>query len=205
LAFIRELCSPEPAYASERSNESLRSKSSASEIGAGRRYEVALIGIFLAFILVMGLLERMVPLDFLVPGARLGLSNVVVLTAVYLFRFRVALLLVILKCALLSMLAGGPSSFIYSISGSLLSLVAMWLLVRIFSERISPVGVSAAGAACHSAGQVLAACFVLENMGMLAYLPPLLLISLISGVFVGVIVQRVVPRLRALEKAGWKA
>jgi heptaprenyl diphosphate synthase len=163
---------------------------------------VALIGIFLGFILAVGLLERTVPLDFLVPGARLGLSNVVVLTAVYLFRFRVTLLLVVLKCALLSMLAGGPSSFLYSISGSLFSLVVMWLLVRVFSERISPIGVSAAGAACHSAGQVLAACLVLENIGMLAYLPPLLIISLISGVLVGVIVKHTVPRLRALEKAG---
>jgi heptaprenyl diphosphate synthase len=163
---------------------------------------VALIGVFLAVILAAGLLERAVPLDFLVPGARLGLSNVVVLTAVYMFRFRVVFILVVLKCALMSMLAGGPSSFIYSLSGSLLSFVAMWLLVRAFSDKISPIGVSAAGAAFHSAGQVLAACLVLENMGMFAYLPPLLIISLISGVLVGVIVKRVLPILRALEKTG---
>jgi heptaprenyl diphosphate synthase len=180
----------------------LQPKFSTSKIQSDKRNDVALIGIFLGFILVVGLLERTVPLDFLVPGARLGLSNVVVLTAVYLFRFRVTLLLVVLKCALLSMLAGGPSSFLYSISGSLFSLVVMWFLARVFSERISPIGVSAAGAACHSAGQVLAACLVLENIGMLAYLPPLLIISLISGVLVGVIVKHTVPRLRALEKAG---
>ncbi|MDR2089630.1 MAG: Gx transporter family protein [Clostridiales Family XIII bacterium] len=182
----------------------MRVKASASGINVGKRGEVALIGVFLAFILAVGLLERMVPLDFLVPGARLGLSNVVVLTSVYLFRFRVTLLLVILKCALLSMLAGGPASLIYSVSGSLLSLAAMQLLVRCLPGRIGPIGVSAAGAACHSAGQVLAACFVLENMGMLAYLPPLLLISLVSGVLVGVIVQQTVPRLRALERAGMR-
>jgi heptaprenyl diphosphate synthase len=163
---------------------------------------VALVGVFLAFILAVGLLERAIPLDFLVPGARLGLSNAVILTAVYLFRFRSVLLLTLLKCALLSVLAGGPSSFVYSLSGSLLSLIAMWILARAFAERISPIGVSAAGAACHSAGQVLAACFVLENMGMLAYLPPLLIISLVSGVLVGVIVKHTVPRLRALEKTG---
>jgi heptaprenyl diphosphate synthase len=163
---------------------------------------VALVGVFLAVILAAGLLERAVPLDFLVPGARLGLSNVVVLTAVYMFRWRVVFILVVLKCALMSMLAGGPSSFIYSLSGSLLSFIAMWLLVRAFSDRISPIGVSAAGAAFHSAGQVLAACLVLENMGMLAYLPPLLIVSLISGVLVGVIVIRVLPILRALEKTG---
>ncbi|MDR1246592.1 MAG: Gx transporter family protein [Clostridiales Family XIII bacterium] len=166
--------------------------------------DVALIGVLLAFILVAGLLERTIPLDFLVPGARLGLSNAVVLTAVYLFRFRAALLLTVLKCALLSVLAGGPSSFIYSLSGSLLSLAAMQILTRVFAERISPVGVSAAGAACHSAGQVLAACAVLENIGMLAYLPPLLIVSLVSGVLVGVIVKYTVPRLRAFKKSGMR-
>jgi heptaprenyl diphosphate synthase len=199
-------CAPHasPAIDKKREGKDLRAKAPVSENSISRRGEVAPVGVFLAFILAVGLLERMVPLDFLVPGARLGLSNVVVLTAVYLFRFRVTLLLVILKCTLLSLLAGGPSSFLYSIGGSLLSLAAMQLLVRGFSERIGPIGVSAAGAACHSAGQVLVACLVLENIGILAYLPPLLLISLVSGVLVGVIVQQAVPRLRALERAGMR-
>jgi heptaprenyl diphosphate synthase len=77
----------------------------------------------------------------------------------------------------------------------------MWILVRVFSERTGPIGVSAAGAAFHSAGQVLAACLVLENMGMLAYLPPLLIVSLVSGVLVGVIVKQALPRLRAFARA----
>jgi heptaprenyl diphosphate synthase len=166
------------------------------------RGDVALVGVFLAFILAVGLLERAVPLDFLIPGARLGLSNVVILAAVYLFRFRVALLLVVLKCVLLSALAGGPSSFIYGAAGSLLSFVVMWFLVKAFPGRTGPVGVSAAGAACHSAGQTLMACLVLENMGLLAYLPPLLVISLISGVLVGVIVKCALPRLRVIYGTG---
>jgi hypothetical protein len=37
---------------------------------------------------------------------------------------------------------------------------------------------------------------------MLAYLPPLLIVSLISGVLVGVIVKKALPLLRALEKSG---
>ncbi|MDR3295161.1 MAG: Gx transporter family protein [Clostridiales Family XIII bacterium] len=169
---------------------------------ASARGEVALTGIFLAFILVVGLVERMFPLDFIVPGARLGLSNVVVLTSIYLFRFRVTLLLVVLKCVILSMLTGGPSSFIYSIFGSMLSFLVMWLLVRLFSGSFSPVGISVAGAACHSTGQVLAACLLLENAGMFLYLPLLLILGTCSGVLVGVVVKQAVPRLRTLQKSG---
>ncbi|MDR1135609.1 MAG: Gx transporter family protein [Clostridiales Family XIII bacterium] len=163
-----------------------------------KREEVALTGIFLAFILAVGVLERMIPLDFIVPGARLGFSNVVVLVSIYIFRFRISLILVLLKCLLTSALAGGPSSLIYSLSGSLLSFVVMYILVKALDERISPIGVSVAGAAAHSTGQIIASCLVLESIGMFAYLPVLLVLSVISGVLVGFIVKNTVPRLRVI-------
>ncbi|MDR0424799.1 MAG: Gx transporter family protein [Clostridiales Family XIII bacterium] len=163
-----------------------------------KRGEVALTGVFLAFILAVGVLERLIPLDFIVPGARLGFSNVVVLVSIYIFRFRISLILVLLKCLLMSMLTGGPSSLIYSLSGSLLSFAVMYLLAKALGERISPIGVSVAGAAAHSTGQIIASCVVLENIGMFAYLPVLLVLSVISGVLVGFIVKNTVPRLRII-------
>jgi heptaprenyl diphosphate synthase len=157
---------------------------------------VAVTGVFLAFILAVGVLERMFPLDFIVPGARLGFSNVVVLVSIYLFRFRTSLILVFLKCLITSMLVGGPSALAYSLSGSLLSFFVMYLLVKAAGERVSAVGVSVAGAAAHSTGQIMAASLVLDNFGMFAYLPALLALGTVSGVLVGVIVKSAVPRLR---------
>jgi heptaprenyl diphosphate synthase len=152
-------------------------------------YRIALLGIFLAVILAVGLFERMIPLDFAVPGVRLGLSNVVILLSIYWFRFRDILILVILKCVLLAAMAGGMSSFLYSICGSLLSFVVMWLLVTRLKDRIGPIGTSVIGAVCHIAGQLLVASLVIENMQLFLFMPILVLISAASGVLVGVLVK----------------
>ncbi|MDR2487421.1 MAG: Gx transporter family protein, partial [Clostridiales Family XIII bacterium] len=167
--------------------------------GAGRvrAADVALTGVFLAVILAVGLLERMVPLDFLVPGARLGLSNIVILLSLCLFPLRVTLALAVLKCLLLSALVGGPSSFLYSLGGTMLALVVMGLLLWLPGRRVGLVGVSVAGAAAHSVGQVAVSAVILENAGMFAYLPFLLAVSLASGFCVGVLARLTLPRVEA--------
>lgn len=160
-------------------------------------YRLALLGIFLAVILAVGLFERTIPLDFAVPGVRLGLSNVVILLAVYRFRFGSVLLLVLMKCALLAALAGGMSSFLYSVCGSLLSFVVMWLLVKGLKEKIGPIGVSTVGAICHIAGQLLVASLIIENINLFVFMPLLIILGGASGVLVGVLVKlalRVLPR-----------
>jgi heptaprenyl diphosphate synthase len=163
------------------------------------RGDVALCGVFLAVILVVGLLERMIPLDFIVPGARLGLSNIIILIVLYLFSFRTTLVIVILKCLLLAAISGGPSALIYSLTGSLLALMIMFALTRVFGDRAGIVGVSVAGAAAHSTGQVAAACIVLETIGLFAYLPWLLIVSLVSGIAVGLIAKQTLPRIKAFR------
>lgn len=160
--------------------------------------DVATCGIFLAVILVIGLIERMIPLDFLIPGARLGLSNIVILLSLYLFPLWMTVVIVVLKCVLLSALSGGLSAFIYSISGSLLALVIMLLLVEItkkHEEGYGIIGISVAGAAAHSTGQVAIAAVILETFGIFAYLPWLLIISVISGIAVGVAAKQLLPPL----------
>ncbi|MDR3364524.1 MAG: Gx transporter family protein [Clostridiales Family XIII bacterium] len=154
--------------------------------GAGK---LALLGIFLALILAIGLFERMVPLDFAIPGVRLGLSNVIILLSIYLFRFRDTLILVTLKCALLAALAGGAPSFLYSLCGSLLSFFVMWLLIAGLKERISPIGASVAGAVCHIAGQLLVAALAIENIRIFLFMPLLVFMGAASGVLVGILVK----------------
>jgi uncharacterized membrane protein len=73
--------------------------------------------VFLVFILIIELVERMIPLDFIVLGVRLGFSNIVVLPAIYLFRTRYARCLVVMKYALFatpSLAVFRPSSTAYA-------------------------------------------------------------------------------------------
>jgi heptaprenyl diphosphate synthase len=180
-----------------------KTASTQSRAEGGRARGVALLGVFLAFILMVGLVERMRPLDFIVPGVRLGFSNIVVLLAIYLFRTRYALCLVVMKCALLAALTGGVSSFIYSICGSVLSFAAMNLMVKGLGDKVSPIGVSVVGAICHIAGQLAVASLILESASVFALLPPLMLLSGASGVVVGVVVRaalRHIPYLKRLMR-----
>jgi heptaprenyl diphosphate synthase len=177
----------------------MRAASTPSRVEGGKARGVALLGVLLAFILIVGLVERMIPLDFIVPGVRLGFSNIVILLALYIFRTRYALCLVVMKCVLLSALTGGVSSFMYSICGSMLSFAAMNLMVKKLGEKVGPVGVSVVGAICHIVGQLAVASLILESASVFTLLPPLMLISGASGVLVGVVVKAALRHLPYLN------
>ncbi len=82
-----------------------------------------------ALSLVLGLMDRAVPLSALlggaIPGIRLGLANTVLLYAVYLMDRRAALLLMLVKVLLSGFLFGSLSAILYSLSGGVLSLAVM--------------------------------------------------------------------------------
>ena len=159
--------------------------------------DIALLGIFLAYTLAISLLERMVPLSFTLPGLRIGLANVAVLLALYLFPWPRALLLALMKCLAAAIFSGSPAALFYSLGGSLLSFAVMLLMLKALQGHISPLGVSIAGAACHNTGQILVACLLLESWALLLYLPLLLLFGLGTGAVIGLLVSRLRPYLEA--------
>jgi heptaprenyl diphosphate synthase len=158
--------------------------------------DLAVLAVLLACILVIGVLERMIPFDFAVPGVKLGLSNVAVLLALYLFDFQKSLLLVFLKCVLTAVIAGTPLSFLYSVCGAFLSFFVMWLFVCKGSNRISAVGISILGAVAHNIGQLIPATFFLGSFFVWYYLPALLLSGVITGLIVGLVVKYTLPYLQ---------
>ena len=94
---------------------------------------VARFGLLTALSLVLGWLDRAIPLTWFlsgaVPGIKLGLANTVLLYAVYLMDWRGCVLLMLAKVFLSGFLFGSMSAIIYSLAGGALSLAVM-LLVR---------------------------------------------------------------------------
>lgn len=94
---------------------------------------VARFGLLAALSLVLGYLDRAVPLTWFlsgaVPGIKLGLANTVLLYAVYLMDWRGCVLLMLTKVFLSGFMFGSMSAILYSLSGGMLSLAVM-LLVR---------------------------------------------------------------------------
>lgn len=145
--------------------------------------------IFLSLLVSIGLalsvLESTIPLPIPVPGAKLGLSNMVILVTLVLFGFKEGLIVGILKSIVFVLVTGSISSAFYSLSGAILSCIVMYIIYKYFSSIFSLIGVSIFGAVAHNFAQVTVAVLMMNNVKIYSYLPVLLLISLFTGYFVG--------------------
>ena len=94
---------------------------------------IARFGLLTALALILGLMDRAIPVSALLggalPGVKLGLANTVLLYAVYLMDIKSCILLMLTKVLLSGFLFGSLSAIIYSLAGGVLSLAVM-LLVR---------------------------------------------------------------------------
>lgn len=159
----------------------------------GRR--VAYLGLFCAVAILLGYVESLIPPLTAVPGIKLGLPNLAVVTVLYLYSWREALLVSGVRVAVVALLFGNLFSFWFSLAGGLLSLLAMALLKK--TGWLDCVGVSLAGGLAHNAGQIAVAALVVENLGVAYYFIPLALSGLVTGVAVGLVSGLLIRRLAA--------
>lgn len=148
---------------------------------------LTLCAVLTALALALSYLENMFPTALLIPlpGVKLGLANIVTLFALYYLGAVPALTILCARCILGAMFAGNASALIFSLLGGLLAMLVMIVMKRV--RVLSIYGVSIAGAAGHNTGQVMAAMITLGNTAPLAYLPFLLIVSLLTGAVTGLI------------------
>lgn len=160
---------------------------------------IVYIGLLVAQALVLHLFERMIPVPFIAPGARLGLANLVNVIAIYtLDSKKDAFLVLFLRLTLATMFGGNLSSFMYSAAGGILSFFAMVFVKEVFKEKVSIIGVSAAGAIFHNVGQLLIASSIVKNIGVMLYLPILSAMGIGTGIFIGITANYMVGHLKKL-------
>lgn len=151
-----------------------------------RARKIVLLGILIALALALHVAERMIPVPILpVPGVKLGLANIVTLVAIFMFPFHEVLLFVIARTILSSMFGGGLSSFLFSLSGGLLSMLVMYSLIRYAAHWLSLPAISVIGALFHNLGQLLVAAVIVKTFGILLYLPLLIVSAGLTGLAVG--------------------
>lgn len=135
--------------------------------------------------MILSIMENMIQLPYIAPGAKLGLSNIVTLTVIVIFGFKDALTVVILRCILLMLVATNPISFIYSVTSGVASVTVMYLGCRYLNNIFSLIGISILGAMTHNAVQISVAAIMFETVNMYMYLPVMSLVSIFTGCFVG--------------------
>ena len=159
--------------------------------------KIAQCGLLVALALVLSLVERIIPLQAIipVPGIKLGLSNIVLLFALTTLNIRQTAIIFICRIILSSIFSGSFTGFLFSFLGGLFSIITMWILLHWEDEFFSFYGISIAGAATHHIGQIIAAVFVLDSVYIITYLPALLIFSFPLGFITGYTAKTVLNHL----------
>lgn len=155
---------------------------------------VAYFGVFTALALMFSYIETMIPIQFGVPGIKLGFANIMIVIMLYKSSAKEALLLSIVRIMLSGFLFGNLSSILYSIAGGVLSLGIMTLLKK--QGGFSVIGVSVAGGVSNNVGQLIVAMLVVETYQVGYYFPVLLVAGVLTGLGIGVVSQEVLKRIR---------
>jgi heptaprenyl diphosphate synthase len=151
-------------------------------------------GVFVALALIFSYIETLIPINFGIPGVKLGLANLVIVIGLYKIGLFEDYLLSVTRVVLAGFLFGNLFSIIYSLAGGLLSLTVMAVLKK--TGKFDIMGVSIAGGVFHNIGQICVAALVLENISIFNYIPVLLISGLLTGALIGIVSQEVLKRLR---------
>ena len=157
------------------------------------------ISVLVAQGMILSFIESMLPIPFFVPGAKLGLANIITLTAIYMLTFKQATAVVLLRVILTAATFGSLSTFLYSFAGGVFSLLIMAAVLKVFRNDISLIGVSVLGAVAHNMGQLMVATFMIHNILMLSYLPLLLIAAVPTSIFVGIVARILINYLERLN------
>lgn len=159
--------------------------------------KVAYFGVFTALALIFSYVETLIPIQFGIPGVKLGLANLIIVIALYRMKLSETYLLSIVRVLLAGFIFGNYFSIIYSLAGGILSLTVMALLRK--KGGFSVIGVSIAGGVFHNIGQLIAASVIVETFSVMYYVPVLLIAGLVTGLLIGIASDGMLKRLANLE------
>ncbi len=157
---------------------------------------IAQCGLLTAMMLVLGFIESLLPVSAGVPGIKLGLSNGVLMFALYMMDAPTAFVLMLIKVLLSGLLFGGVSAMMYALAGGICSMLGMILLKKL---RFSLITVSMLGAVLHNLGQVMLAMIILETDQLLYYMAILLFVGLACGAVTGVAAKATIGHMKKLR------
>lgn len=157
------------------------------------RTRAAYFGVFTALALIFSYLESLIPIQFGIPGIKLGLANLLTVILLYKRNAKEALLLSAVRVILSGFMFGNLFSILYSLAGGILSLLVMAVLKE--SGKFSVIGVSAAGGVSHNTGQLLVAMAAVETYRVGYYFPVLLIAGVLTGLLIGTVAEQVLKRL----------
>lgn len=166
--------------------------------------KLALGAVLAAQAIALGFIESLLPpIAFLPPGAKPGFSNIVTMFAAGSIGLPTAIAITLIK-GLFAFVTRGFTAAVMSLSGGLLSTLAMYLLLRYTRQKLGLIGISVICALCHNAGQLAAATFITGTASVAAYFPALAAFGIVTGAVTGIILRAVIPAMEKQKKYFFK-
>ena len=157
---------------------------------------VAILGVISAFAAILSYIEAILSFGFFIPGVKLGLANIAVVIVLYIYGYKDAFFVNIIRIFVVGLLFTNMFSIMFSIAGATISYIVMILLKKI--NIFSPIGVSVAGGVAHNVGQLVIAMFFIESYSVINYVPILMIAGIICGLIVGIISLMVIKYLKVI-------
>lgn len=155
--------------------------------------KTALLGMLVALAFVLSYIETLIPVNLGIPGAKLGLANLVVMVALYTLGTKEAFGLSMVRILLTGLTFSSMAAMLYSFAGGLLSFAVMALMKK--TKKLSVTGVSVLGGIAHNAGQIFVAMWILDTATLIYYLPVLAITGVASGTVIGLLAVMVIRRI----------
>lgn len=160
--------------------------------------KIAKMAMLVALAMIFSYVESVIPINFGVPGMKLGIANLVTVTGLCFLEVPEVLLVVVMRILLTGFLFGNGMSIIYSLAGGILSLLVMAVIRKV--KGFSIIGVSIAGGITHNIGQILVAAVAVENIKLVYYLPVLLIAGTVTGFLIGIVSKKMLPVIKKEER-----
>lgn len=154
---------------------------------------IASIALMSALAMIFSYVEAILPFNIGIPGVKLGVANIIIVIALYIFNWKIALTVNTIRIVLSGLLFSGVFGIIYSFAGGITSLLIMVLLKK--SHKFSIIGVCTAAGVAHNFGQILTAAFLVKNISIFVYFPVLIFSGIIMGIITGTVAYLLLQKL----------
>jgi len=151
------------------------------------------IAIMISVSIVLSIIESMISTTlFIIPGVKLGLANIITLIILYIYGEKEAFIVVIIRILLVGLISPVSTliSFSLSISGGLFAIMTMIFVKKI--KSLSIMSTSVLGSLMHMVGQIAVAIIILQTPTLIYYLPYMILLSVPTGVFTGLVGKKLI-------------
>ena len=155
--------------------------------------KLTLLALLSAIALTIFMVEAQIPPIVPLPGVKLGLANIVTVFTVFVLGAKEGIAVLFVRIFLGAVFAGNFSTIFYSAGGGICAIGVTILLKKLLTERQLWVA-GCLGAIAHSVGQMAVAMTLLGTPSLIIYLPVMIVISIITGLFTGLCAQFLVNR-----------